>query len=552
MQITNELDIESKRGSMMIDNTRIKSGYDVEVLLGSEYFLNILKAAYRSGEMPSENEIDDNVNLEFGEPSSLVILADRNDADIEATIQFTLVVGGIPVLSQDSSIGIFLTITTNAISFEYSYLDDSTQETIRDIELATGTTGLLEEVENSIREAINRDVAFDFLSVEVAELKIKKLSSDIGYQAAFGLYVNLPLKVVRLPLDPDAWWPRGSLIGAVSFLPNDRSFAIGFGDQTFARFATDTLNSLGVRRADGSVHYPLMEGDKITGKFTRIQINPRRRGNIRLVVNVEYFLEGLPNADVTAKYRLTPYIENGEFSIRPPVLIEFVFDIGFLGVLIPVLSGNILGAILSSKFGLGYEAAGAVEGEIGDAFLSIPDRITVSNDQRDPFFNCLYDLVNQYVEVKVDTHGMSLAGNVVLEAVNEPTDVMIIDKMRGQGANSWNGLVTLTYHTQTHGDIEMEIHEVLRRVPLREIARVGMNPTHIRREESVVSDIRFSSGLDLFTSESVALQTIGALVVNGYQLIREYQKQNGLLVSAHYRARANDQLDDNFESLPQF
>ena len=38
-------------------------------------------------------------------------------------------------------------------------------------------------------------------------------------------------------------------------------------------------------------------------------------------------------------------------------------------------------------------------------------------------------------------------------------------------------------------------------------------PTDIRRKRSVVTDIRFSTGLDLRVAEAVALQDAGAIVV---------------------------------------
>jgi len=87
---------------------------------------------------------------------------------------------------------------------------------------------------------------------------------------------------------------------------------------------------------------------------------------------------------------------------------------------------------------------------------------------------------------------------------------------------------------------------VLRRIPLNQLQRVALEANHIRRYDTVVTDIRFESGVDFQVDETAALQNTHVLYVAGYQLI---QPNNA---TPYYRVRADNSLDNNFESLPLF
>jgi hypothetical protein len=289
-------------------------------------------------------------------------------------------------------------------------------------------------------------------------------------------------------------------------------------------------------------------------------------------VEMRIFVENLPDADVTAKFRCTPQVRDGILSmeIPPP---ELDVDTGLLGDLLGFLTGAGLGELLGLLLGglvlaavggvggvvaveitedvledISNDQAGAARLAVGitNAFSTFAVHNRTFSDRRDPLFVCHHQVVHRYNEVKVDTNGMSFAGRAAIETVNEPLrNVSIVNKERGTGTESWNGLVSLTYRTPS-GEVVLPTSEVLRRLPLHELARVPLTPTHIRRKKTVVTDILFDSGLDIYVAESVALQDEGALVVRGYQLIhpRNY--------NSYYRARADDRVDNNFESLPRF
>jgi hypothetical protein len=83
-------------------------------------------------------------------------------------------------------------------------------------------------------------------------------------------------------------------------------------------------------------------------------------------------------------------------------------------------------------------------------------------------------------------------------------------------------------------------------IPGSKLGSVCLRPTAIRRSKTVVTEIEFSSGLDLRVPEAVLLQDAGAIVVRGFQLIHP---KNAF---PYFRAKPDDSTDNNFEKLPKF
>ena len=74
---------------------------------------------------------------------------------------------------------------------------------------------------------------------------------------------------------------------------------------------------------------------------------------------------------------------------------------------------------------------------------------------------------------------------------------------------------------------------------------VGRQGAAVGREQTV-ANAHFASGLDLKVFEAVELQDVGAIILRGLQLIHPKN------ANPYYRAPANNEIEDNFESLPRF
>ena len=87
--------------------------------------------------------------------------------------------------------------------------------------------------------------------------------------------------------------------------------------------------------------------------------------------------------------------------------------------------------------------------------------------------------------------------------------------------------------------------DVFRR-PGGRLPSVCVQAVAIRRSESVVTDIEFSTGLVLSVPEAVELQDSGAIVLRDLQLIHP---ESG---NPYFRSNAYADLENNFENLPTF
>lgn len=557
----------------MIDNTRIRTGFDLEINIGADYLLAIVQGAYDAGEIPNEISTGDDPDqvLAIGRPSKVRILAGEEDeADIELFIPIDqLIEGSVAV------IGLAVTFGQDGVDLAYCYVDDETKALIQFAGLLIGDPNLFEKVETNLREALDRRIDLDLVTTSAQGPPVtRKLPASGDCQAAFGIYLNLDLKIAPQSGPPEEEFiPRGDAGRAVSFLPQDRSFAIGLGPDTFPRLANDMWHGLGEVQDNGAIEHPVKDGDSTVGEYRSVAIAPRN-GFMEVTVRSRIFIDIWPDADVTAVFHFTPTTNDGLLSFDIE-LTEFDADTGLVGDLLAFLIGGVIGLLIGLFFGpigiaIGASIGGVggiatleiteeiVEGQFDDrveeqakeeagvasALSAFPIRKRLFTDDRDPFFLRHFEVVSLFAEAQVNGNGMSMGGAGVMETVNEPVDTTIVGCERGDGPLSRFGLLSLTYRLENHGDIPVPITEVLRRRPLDQIQRVHLRPTHIRRRNTIVTDVHFQSGVEFQVNELVNLQDNDVLVVSGYQLIHPRN------ANPYYRAWADHTLENNFESLP--
>lgn len=555
----------------MIDHQLIKTGFDMEIQLGGDYFLTVIQGAYDAGEIPSAITMGEGIELKIQRPIGATIIVNPDDPQTDLEITFPSVF----VDNENITVGMRVIITGKSVQLEYRYLDQRTHDMILLLGALLGQPELLTKIETQLATRLKREIALNLVDGDVAEMQVQKLPANGEHQAAFGIYLNLNLKIAPQSSAPETEYiPRGNLANAASFLPADRSIAVGVGRETFPRIANNMWHGLGVVREDGSIDHPVMDGDTEKGAYKSVSIRPEN-GTFVVTVRSEVYIDYWPDADVTAVFHFTPKVVEGALNLEIK-LVEFDADTGILGDVLGFFIGGVLGALIGLMFGpagilIGAAIGGVggiatveiteavlegnysdqVENEAKDAdissiFSSFPVRQRLFSDRRDPFFIRHYEVLSVFDETTTDSAGMSFAGHGVMTTVNEPVETSIVDKARSYEAGSWHGIKSLTYRLASIGDVEVPISEVLRRIPLRQLACVVLKPTQVRRENTIVKAIRFASGVDFYTSESVALQDNGILVLTGFQLIHPCNS------NPYYRAWKDECIENNFESLPIF
>jgi hypothetical protein len=168
---------------------------------------------------------------------------------------------------------------------------------------------------------------------------------------------------------------------------------------------------------------------------------------------------------------------------------------------------------------------------------AIPRSVTIATTEPDQLHHRYIQVVTDYLDVTIDGNGLAFTGTARPDEAFEPIPATLVDCMRTDDAQ----LETLAYRASDGSRVELAIPEVLNRaaeddlippfkptpapadaeVHLRggRLPVVCLSPTAIRRAEAVVTNVRFSTGLELAVPETVMLQDAGVFVLPELQLI---------------------------------
>ncbi|MGQ1787237.1 DUF3892 domain-containing protein [Saccharicrinis sp. GN24d3] len=195
---------------------------------------------------------------------------------------------------------------------------------------------------------------------------------------------------------------------------------------------------------------------------------------------------------------------------------------------------------------------------------AIPSSIPIYIDKNDPLFNRIISIKSVFDEIELDNNGLAVAGTA------ESFDLFEVQPaILEEAIYDGDTLKQLRYHgTVSSEDIVLSLEDVLERLgenelkpPLRSKVQIYnpvlqvpagklccpcLKPVQIHRENTIITRIRFDTGLELNTQDAVFLQDHAGVYVKGLQLIHP---KNG---NPYFRAPANYTTEDNFESLPTF
>jgi hypothetical protein len=562
----------------MIITSRISSGFDIELQLGSRWFFTALNLMNENGlltppEFPVELEY---VKITF-EP--------------EWDLEIKLVGNAIPVFA----------------SAKLS--DDGT-------ELVFNT---------NIPIVGEKRIPFGALKGMAEPPVLTKLSGDADHEDVICILANLnihaePQSAERLP--EGEILERGNIEDAQSFLPLDKDIAFGMGKATFPRFANNIWHT-NLRAADGT--HPLPDAENKKGDWSSVSMKPEG-GKIRIKLEGDIpadspLIDIIPDPHVTITLILTPDVKDGKLIFTMET--ETDVDMGLLGDLFGGVAGGIVGAIVGLIVGLvtggiliailvgagiGFvlgviiievgeviveglvqnELKAKLEGEelpevhccktnivniakpSGNGFnISIVDAIPTSipiyteNPENEFLYKRSLLVTTVYDDMEVNSDGFGATGMSGTGEKFQPEVVSIINAKYES-----EQLVSLTYRRNDGKEQELPIEEVfaraqqaelkapfrifqqpddsMLRIPEGKLACACLKPAMIKQEDTIVEEIQFENGVKLRVPDAIALQDAAAIVVTGYQLIhpKDY--------NAYYRAKADFFKDNNFESLDKY
>jgi hypothetical protein len=169
-----------------------------------------------------------------------------------------------------------------------------------------------------------------------------------------------------------------------------------------------------------------------------------------------------------------------------------------------------------------------------------------------------------YDEITLDGKGLAIAGKSGPTELFEPQVARLVESIYEQ-----DDLKKLKYKVpSSSNEVTLDLDEVMGRlaenelkppvrveseledpvldIPCGKLCCSCLIPTHIRRKDTVITRIKFDTGLELNTSDTVLLQDNAGVYLEGLQLIHPSN------ADPYFRAPANQTKADNFEELPEF
>jgi hypothetical protein len=321
-----------------MDQTRVTSGYDVEVAMGSGYLQYLLLLALETGEVPTEGtftldgggdpikfellvpndlEPDPSSNISPGrtyeldhdasqpprrsskEPFNVEVLpAQAADVKVRLWVRFTR---GAQALDVDGDLFIGITIDSEpdpdgigleSITLKLELLDIDGQL----VNVAATHNMPKSELLAMLQPVINRDLSMTGLGTggRIALIHFKKLAADAGHEAALGLYINLILRAG--PQEDNVLAPRGRLDLAQNILEPGANVTFATRPGIYGDFAADAYHRMARRKGSGYDHPVMKKKEKVFDVVAidawPIQSGTHPAGPVQIVPHLKVSVEG--------------------------------------------------------------------------------------------------------------------------------------------------------------------------------------------------------------------------------------------------------------------
>ncbi len=359
----------------MVDQSKITSGFDLELLLSERYIQYFLLTSFETGSMPwymqdtdpdtgvithimihppvelEQNRLyeprDDFVAHPFpnevpivftnhGDACKVELLPDDQEADIRVTLIVSVVgppllPGGNPLILTEQD------MTLDAKFFIASDIDaNGTQKDVRfTLEVVDINGPFLDKAKTlkRVKEEVDRDIPLTIFGEDssIMQIESQKFFAEQSDDppTCLGLYVNLNLK--NGP-EPDAFFPaRGDLAQAKNFMPKGHHLAFGFSGDLYPRLGSDIFQRMASPKEGGGFFYPLDPDNPGMGHIKSAVVFPQANGQhvplgtaatqfdniLNIQVKGELDIDTFFMPDFRMTISLVPVIDNGVLTFRP-------------------------------------------------------------------------------------------------------------------------------------------------------------------------------------------------------------------------------------------
>ena len=465
-----------------MDQTRVTSGYDVEVAMGGRYLQYLLLLAVETGQFPLEATFTpsgggDPIRVQVLVPPSLdrtytpdadapqAPAAPANDAfavevlpthplgaDVKVTVWVRLTSGAQTAdLNMNMYIGISLATTPDTdgiglgsmtLTLELLDIDGILVNAAESHDPPLPKAELLAR----LQPLINRDLPMTDLGTggRIGAINMRKLPADAERTAALGLYINLVLRAG--PQEDNVRGPRGDLTLAQNILEPGADVTFATRASIYGDFAADAYHRM-ARRSGSGYDHPVMKKNEKLFDVVEIKARPVENDNhesinqLHVSVEGEYQLDYLPDPNFTVHIYVYEDLDaDGIMSwdsgadVQASILADILLGVIALAT-VPLLgpySTLVFAALEAAKYVTEKAIAEFVVEEKTDkkvdaALLDIaPNRFTIVRRRWDPFFTTNHQMGLRPGTVAINAQGLALWGTAALTRAPEAAKSIII------------------------------------------------------------------------------------------------------------------------------
>jgi hypothetical protein len=467
-----------------IDQSRVRSGFDVEALLGERYLTMVLGTALDAGIIPAEatfagttivvalvpqefrmyeTTLDEDGNPRLKHPSAFEteILFDH-PLGANARIRARVAEKGDALVDFDVFVEVELqktvdettgTLAQVGVLLHVVDIDSPALSRILD-KAQLSKDELLAKVQATVDRTIDLGGASKFKRVE--DLDITWHRGDANHPPCLGIYINTRMR--NGDPEEDFVPRRGDLAQARNFLPKSEEMAMASRPGMYADMARHVYCSTAVEGLPGHFDHALRksllnpDSDRL-GDLNGVHVgqipplNNVPQNGLRIAVDGEYIDPiDLTNTDVTMTIDLRPkraddgsLAWNTDFHVDLDAVFEFttIWAASLLGILFgPGAALIFMGAVFLLELGVGIGISLYKEGSVeekADATLAdvIPDRLTIATRRWDPFYATLHQVVTKPSQAEFNQVGFMMCGKAFIgRELVPPINTFIRDEIR--------------------------------------------------------------------------------------------------------------------------
>lgn len=479
-----------------VNQSRVKSGFDVEALMTGRYLQMLLQTAYDAAVMPSSAVLGGTpvallmqnsgrlyiptpapdgslpgtspesfqteilFNHPLGANLRLRAMVQREDPPPPRTVFFDLFIQVGLAKEHDEG-----TLSKLELGIHVVDIDSPALLILADPPYNLTKEEVLAKVQAFVDRTIDLGGASKFKKVE--DFFIKWHEPDGHHPAALGIYVNVRL---RNGDEEDQFVPvRGNLDAALNFLPDGEDMAMASRPGLYKDMSKDVFSRTAIKNEVGGIEHALRYnilnpkskriGDVHSIKVGRIPpldgpVGLVPQNGLRITLDGEYVDPiDLTNTDVTFTIDIRPSIDgdgllvwNTDLDVSVDALFEFTtfWAATLVGICFgPIGVAIFLGSVFTLEVGAGIFFGEYFEARVSkkaDATLSdvIPDRLTIKTRRWDPFYATLHQVVTKPSQAEFNDKGFLMCGQAFVgRELVPPVDTVIRDETRDA-----NGTIT--------------------------------------------------------------------------------------------------------------